>query len=80
MNRIPGLKLRATDEDEVMGLDDAEIGEFAYDYVELKRDVIPAGYGEAVGEGPQATGSGGRWANDEALHSHGQQEYMGDKL
>ena len=25
-----------------MGIDDAEIGEFAYDYVELTRDVIQA--------------------------------------
>lgn len=55
MNLIPGLKLRANEESEVLGMDDAEIGEFAvsivaffqlalltvcqYDYVELKRDV-----------------------------------------
>lgn len=39
MNLIPGLRLRATEEDEVLGMDDAEIGEFAYDYVELTRDV-----------------------------------------
>lgn len=40
MNLIPGLKLRASEEAEVLGMDDAEIGEFAYDYVELTRDVI----------------------------------------
>ena len=40
MNLIPGLRLRATEEDEVLGMDDAEIGEFAYDYVELTRDVV----------------------------------------
>jgi hypothetical protein len=44
---VPGLKLRATEEDEVLGIDDAEIGEFAYDYVELSRDVIA---GESLGE------------------------------
>lgn len=37
---IPGLHLRATEEEEIMGMDDCEIGEFAYDYVELSRDVV----------------------------------------
>lgn len=40
MNLIPGLSLRASEEAEVMGIDDAEIGEFAYDYVELTRDIV----------------------------------------
>ena len=40
MNLVPGLKLRASEEAEVLGMDDAEIGEFAYDYVELTRDVV----------------------------------------
>ncbi|QKX55979.1 uncharacterized protein TRUGW13939_03078 [Talaromyces rugulosus] len=40
MNFIPGLSLRSSEEDEIMGIDDAEIGEFAYDYVEITRDVI----------------------------------------
>ncbi|KAA8652029.1 hypothetical protein EYZ11_009411 [Aspergillus tanneri] len=42
INLIPGLSLRAPEEDEIMGIDDAEIGEFAYDYVEITRDVISA--------------------------------------
>lgn len=29
MNLIPGLRLRASEEAEVLGMDDAEIGEFA---------------------------------------------------
>jgi ammonium transporter, Amt family len=29
MNIIPGLSLRATEEEELLGIDDAEIGEFA---------------------------------------------------
>lgn len=29
INLIPGLSLRAPEEDEIMGIDDAEIGEFA---------------------------------------------------
>nr|AGM18795.1 high-affinity ammonium transporter [Dibaeis baeomyces] len=40
INLIPGCHLRASEEAEVLGMDDAEIGEFAYDYVELSRDVI----------------------------------------
>lgn len=47
MNKIPGLKLRASEEAEILGMDDAEIGEFAYDYVELTREVIPDLEGEA---------------------------------
>lgn len=39
MNLIPGLSLRATSEEEETGLDDAQLGEFAYDYVELSRHV-----------------------------------------
>ncbi|EXJ82142.1 hypothetical protein A1O1_08211 [Capronia coronata CBS 617.96] len=40
INLIPGLKLRATEQEEIMGMDETEIGEFAYDYVELSRDVV----------------------------------------
>jgi Amt family ammonium transporter len=38
MNLIPGLSLRASEEDEALGMDDAQLGEFAYDYVELRRE------------------------------------------
>ncbi|KAF4336300.1 DNA polymerase IV [Fusarium beomiforme] len=40
MNLIPGLRLRVDADAEVQGIDDAEIGEFAYDYVELTREVV----------------------------------------
>ncbi|KAJ3485624.1 hypothetical protein NLI96_g4814 [Meripilus lineatus] len=33
MHFIPGLRLRADEESEILGIDDAEMGEFAYDYV-----------------------------------------------
>ncbi|KAF5311901.1 hypothetical protein D9619_002867 [Psilocybe cf. subviscida] len=36
---IPGLKLRSTPEGEAVGMDEVEIGEFATDYIELRRDV-----------------------------------------
>jgi len=38
MNLVPGLSLRASEEDEAVGLDESQLGEFAYDYVELRRD------------------------------------------
>jgi ammonium transporter, Amt family len=44
MNLVPGLSLRVKPEDEDLGLDDAQLGEFAYDYVELTRhvsDILP---------------------------------------
>lgn len=40
---LPSLKLRATPEEEEVGIDDTELGEFAYDYVEQLRDVKPEG-------------------------------------
>ncbi len=43
INLIPGLGLRTSEEAEVLGMDDAEIGEFAYDYVELMRDAVVGG-------------------------------------
>ena len=45
---IPALRLRASPEEELAGIDDVEIGEFAYDYVELVRDVKPPGYEEDI--------------------------------
>ncbi|KAK5094047.1 hypothetical protein LTR70_005489 [Exophiala xenobiotica] len=36
---LPGMHLRASNADEIMGIDECEIGEFAYDYVEVDRDV-----------------------------------------
>jgi ammonium transporter, Amt family len=40
LNLIPGLQLRASEDAEILGIDDSEIGEFAYDYVELTREVL----------------------------------------
>ncbi|KAK1573026.1 ammonium transporter AmtB-like domain-containing protein [Colletotrichum navitas] len=39
MNFIPGLSLRVNADDEDLGLDDCQLGEFAYDYVEVTRHV-----------------------------------------
>jgi Amt family ammonium transporter len=40
INAIPGLKLRADEEAELLGMDDDQLGEFAYDYVEVRRDYL----------------------------------------
>lgn len=40
MNLIPGLSLRVTVDDEDVGVDDCQLGEFAYDYVEMRRHVL----------------------------------------
>lgn len=39
ISRIPGMHLRVSDADEILGIDECEVGEFAYDYVEIDRDV-----------------------------------------
>nr|AGM18797.1 high-affinity ammonium transporter [Peltigera malacea] len=41
LNLIPGLSLRATEEAEVLGMDDAEIGEFAVGLPTLNQFIIP---------------------------------------
>jgi len=48
INLIPGLQLRASDQEEIMGMDETEVGEFAYDYVEVSRDVVHGVEHEAV--------------------------------
>lgn len=40
INYIPGLHLRASEEAELIGMDDDQLGEFAYDYVEVRRDYL----------------------------------------
>lgn len=38
--KVPAMRLRVSEEEEERGIDDTELGEFAYDYVELTRDVL----------------------------------------
>jgi len=53
INYIPGLKLRASEEAELLGMDDDQLGEFAYDYVEVRRDYLAwtPGVNEQAAEG-----------------------------
>jgi len=41
MHFIPGMRLRCSEETEIIGVDDAEMGEFAYDYVGIDTELGP---------------------------------------
>jgi len=41
MHLIPGLRLHATEQTELTGIDECEMGEFAYDYVGLEPELRP---------------------------------------
>lgn len=41
MHYIPFLRLRCNEDTEIIGVDDAEMGEFAYDYVGLEVEIQP---------------------------------------
>jgi ammonium transporter, Amt family len=62
MNLVPGLSLRVGMEEEELGLDEAQIGEFAYDYVELRREFSDVIMGEesagSESGGAEGTGKG----------------------
>jgi ammonium transporter, Amt family len=70
MNLIPGLSLRASAEEEDMGLDDAQLGEFAYDYVELRRDASAVIIGEEKADrygGVYSSGASGKLSGEVEL-------------
>jgi Amt family ammonium transporter len=58
MNLVPGLSLRASADEESMGMDEAQLGEFAYDYVELRREFSDVIMGESGDEKSVRSGSG----------------------
>lgn len=51
MHFIPGLRLRASEESEIVGIDDAYLGEFAYDYVGIDPELRL----HRIGSGPTMT-------------------------
>jgi ammonium transporter, Amt family len=44
MHFIPGLRLRVPEETEIIGIDESDMGEFAYDYVGLETELKPHVY------------------------------------
>ncbi|KAF9254507.1 ammonium transporter [Marasmius fiardii PR-910] len=61
MHFIPFLRLRGTEECEIVGMDDHEMGEYAYDYVGLEQEI-----GHEIETKSGAATSGGR----EPQHDH----------
>ncbi|KAH8104419.1 ammonium transporter [Phellopilus nigrolimitatus] len=55
MHFIPGLRLRCDEETEILGVDDAELGEFAYDYVGLDAEL--GAHLPHTGAGPGGVGA-----------------------
>jgi len=62
---VPALKLRMTPEEEALGVDDVEIGEFAYDYVDLVSEVKPR----------DPAGEVGRVSEDEEMDAESQRSH-----
>ena len=59
INKIPGLQLRIDYDGEEAGIDEAQIGEFAYDYIEVRRDFLA--WGPTAGEYP--------YSEDHSMHA-----------
>lgn len=83
MGLIPGLSLRAPPEEEEAGLDEAQLGEFAYDYVEMIRDPEAVVFGEAKAVNFTSkdrgetvyNGGGAAYSSGEAVYSSGEAVY-----
>ncbi|KAI5994898.1 ammonium transporter AmtB-like domain-containing protein [Pisolithus orientalis] len=72
MHYVPGLRLRCDEETEIIGVDDAEMGEFAYDYVGLDTEIPIRGEYNST---PTATGG-----SREPPHSQSLQESELEKV
>ncbi|KAK3388849.1 ammonium transporter AmtB-like domain-containing protein [Sordaria brevicollis] len=68
LDHIPGMSLRVSETAEVLGIDDSEIGEFAYDYVELTREMVI----DHVGGGSIMDGNVGETGSMSSRHQHTQ--------
>ncbi|KAF4123418.1 ammonium transporter, Amt family [Geosmithia morbida] len=80
LNLVPGLRIRASEDAEILGMDDTEIGEFAYDYVELTREVLSeADQHQEVAAGPAARYSADPAAFHNQFHHHDQQQQQVEK-
>ena len=68
MHFIPGLRLRASEDAEILGIDDAEMGEFAYDYVGIDAGVNHAYIDDTHSHGDIPATTGGR--EPKHMHAH----------
>lgn len=69
IDKVPGLHLRASEEAELLGMDDDQLGEFAYDYVEVRRDYLA--WTPAKGE-PDAAEHDIPQGERHGIHAHSQ--------
>jgi Amt family ammonium transporter len=56
MHFIPGLRLRVPEETEIIGIDESDMGEFAYDYVGLETELKPHVYVRSTATGTAESG------------------------
>lgn len=68
MHYIPGCRMRCDEETEILGVDDAEMGEFAYDYVGIDAGASHAFHDDTHSHGDLPPTTGGR----EPHHVHSQ--------
>ena len=66
MHYIPGLRMRCDEETEILGVDDAEMGEFAYDYVGIDAGANHTYRDDTHSHGDVLPTTGGR----EPMHVH----------
>jgi Amt family ammonium transporter len=66
MHFVPFLRLRTTEEAEIVGMDDYDMGEFAYDYVGLEQELGIMDVEGGLAREKQNAASGGR----EPMHHH----------
>lgn len=75
MHYIPGLRMRTDEESEILGMDDAEMGEFAYDYVGIDAGANHAFHDDIHSHGDVPPTTGGR----EPHHMHAQTVVVNSK-
>ena len=76
MHFIPGMRLRASEEAEILGIDDAEMGEFAYDYVgiDLGNDPNHDYRDDTHTHGRHSAAAGGREPRHDLPHDSSSEE------
>lgn len=68
MHYIPGCRMRCDEDTEILGMDDAEMGEFAYDYVGIDAGSQHAFADDVHSHGDMPPTTGGR--EPQHVHSH----------
>ncbi len=69
MHYTPGLRLRCNEETEILGVDDAEMGEFAYDYVGIDYELNASSGGNKPMDDFHGDGLGAVGGGREPLHA-----------